>query len=1832
MLFIFFFVLLANQLSPSLLQEKPEPTLIDLGVKVHGSIKLSESMNYYKIIISEKIPDEDLMIMVKPRDKNSDPDLFISSVEKYPNSYSNSEKVCNAFGLDVCTVAAQNITNNSVFYIGVNCYTDCSYSIITEYSSEILLKLGQEAMIKFYKTVPQIAKFYIPKDDSIDQLIIYATLLNSQEVNQTFHLYINAGNEIPTSSVFDFISKEVWFEGKGVSISKSPNTNLPYSITKILATDSNYTILIEAGKDSMILLVAEAFPKIRPISLFNEVHDIVDYQRSQTYELTISDDELSMMKDDPLILELRVFSGDPDLYVHYDTLPNDLLNYQWYSNEDGNEAITISKKERDSYNATNKFYITVFGKYDSAYVLNAYYTSRNNDYLLFGETMTGSIINNEVVNYRLNIYGDGTAKITLDLISETGNVDLFIKQCKNLDKKECVITLADIRNRKENSQNSTTFFLYSNNYGGKDSISYGFNSTDCHIQIDTSDYGRINICTYQIAIYGNSTLTETSHYSLLAKHSQKHTLLLEGTPMRSSLEIKEKEYYKFHLYNDTNIDSISFVTDNIAGEIMVYVSKTERFPNNTINDFASYFELDTCKYFKNKTRDSQLTGTYYIAIEAFSAADYIITVILHHEKTEQEKNETLLQINYIKLTEGQPMKIAFNISTNTYYFKFKAIFNTTNQEKVFIHLRPIIGHFKAYIVSGNNTNNTDPSEKNYDYVINENYITINKSIDINKFKILIVVDTTYEVLKSYKFALFYTTSNSIVSLGYDTYFDYIKESESKFYMITYDSNEEDVSITKTIYTSNISAISLSVSLNDEILYPSHFQNTHYLSKDKQNGTISITREEISNFCPLKRHMAQTCRIYIGVYSTENQYYSLLITKKLLPVLLYDEVTTEIPSPRDNDYQRFYYFVPANSTITVFVDSLYMNLHAYVTILPLVSVNKNEWTYPNSSSFDYSYNSSYYIPSSIVLKKNYFKDRNCELVAYGCVLLLSVQREALDYFEMNNNINIVVSSHLTRLQEGKPFVSYVDKHTIKYFSIYVNQPDCVLLIAVTPIGDGDPDLVVSKGRDERPTLENYDWISTNYKSEQLQISRNSSAKVEKSMEGLYVIGIYGFTNCTFSLTVVFQANKIIFLRPGFPHELYLKSNETISFQYYNFDSAFRVIISTEFGDSALYINPYNSSKDFIDQLPCEGHHFWSSKSSNRDIAYVKESDNGFCAYCDYLISVVPKVNSKVNVIISNSYQPIQMQSGKVLNDYVEEGDCNTYLYQTTWDAVEFDFILFSGDIEIYVSRTEAVSVDNYLYKYNKSNLISNKLTLHLGMGFSLVSYNLTEHKENISEIYRHSILIKGLKNSNYSVSFTSKSQTKILRFGVADYTILKPIEHQQYMFYCLDSYIVNIMITVMNQNSSNFNNIQNIPNINIFYKINSTINEANIVKNITNLNSIFLQIKTNPGFYNMNITNIDLIESLTYSVLVNTNEVNLILSGSQQMMLLPIGEFDKYELYAPSKKKLFIEILECFGKVQLKGTQNYLNMKSGKYDWEFEYPYENNHIIAFYEVEQGPVFIGVQAVQGYQPLIENSTSLNEAFYIMKVHFLPPKGKIPQEKFFAGDGGNFNWKNSFMNNEIIINFGTVTCLNDCKEEVRFMPVQFVYYLHISADQYLLNSFSKCNINDDVYSLFKMSKSSSNKLYYERYIQVFSKEEQAKVGRFSIVLPKEIEGPFFVNIVSEVWVYDVEENLYEEFTIVYNSQEISKNIISEDNPNIKLFIIIGVAGALLLVVSIIIGCYYRKRTKKFEKRLKYELSDVRNVAASGEIFEGQKADKNDQVPLPYKGFLEEKAEGGA
>ena len=1792
-----------------------------------------QKVKYYSVRIDDPIPGEDLILMVKPMNRLGDPDLFISSSNPSPHSYESSELVCNAFGLDICVFNASRIQPGMIVHVGVSCFQDCEYSLLAEYNSEVFLTLGQEVIVRYYDSASEIAKFYIPGDDSIDQLIIYANLINSQEVNETFHIYVNEGNGIPTSNAYDYVSREVWFDGKGVSIPKNPT----YPGMKPLKTDCNYTILLEGPANGIIKLVAQAFPKIRPINLFQEIRDLVDYKATQTYKLVIAPEELSGMGDDALIVELRVFSGDADLYVHFDSIPDGLTGYQWNSTETGNEAISISKYERTVAGATSGvFYITVYGKFDTGYILDVYYTAKNEDFLLFGETMTGTVITGEVMNYRLNLFGDGEANVTLELNSETGNADLFVKRCSSLEKAECRIQKKDVQSPGSN-------MMFSNRPKGIDTVKFFFNHSDCNIQVETAEYGIVNICTYQVGVFGNST-NNFSHYSLLAKHSQKHIILKEDEAYRGFLDINEHEYFKFTLPSSgsLSIDEVSFTIDCISGDLAVYASRTARYPNNTNYEKVSYFELDYVDYHSNV--DGALGGHFYITVEAFSSADYIIRPVVH--RSEVNPNNTDDKQNIVKFTrlvEDQPIKKTYHKRTFKSYFKLKAHFDASipkEDRSILLTVRPLSGRFKIFVTSYDRT----PTETDYDFEVYDNELMFDQiTNDTVKIKILVVLDPDCEDLSFYSYEIYYATSSAIIPLDFRPHFDTLSEDQIKFFSIPFDPNGPDFVITKTTYTTIANKnLMLYVSLDQHNPYPDAlYYDFNLTSVDRVAGNISslvISQGNLSEFCPLR-----PCTMYISVQSSLSTMFSLLVRQKTVPILLQDGIMNSVQLPKQNDTLQFYYFTPNNETVTIFVDSFYVSLETFVNIKELANADTSTWEYPSEYSYDYSYNTSYYSPGSIILKKGLFK--RCKDLQYGCALLITIKRnEALLNSDstIQDVFDIEITSKVTMLPEAKPMVGYVERHMIKYYSIYVSKPDCVLLISVTPTGDGDPDLVVSKGKDSRPTLEKHKWISNAYKGDQLQITKEENS----TMNGTYIVGVYGFTNTTFTITYAYENQTIMPIRVGYPVDINLKAGEYQLLEYYNSHEEFRVILNENYGAGEILINAMNNTIDFISQIPdIHKQSQWSTFSNNRDISYISKDDPGYCNYCNYIMAIYAEQDSKFQVTISNDYDPIHLQSGQPLNDYIDAGCKNLYYYQTGTETVTMGVLNFAGEIEIYISNSTSVSETEYIQKFTKSDFKAGRLEITLGKGENIVPFfGEGESDQSGSEIFRHSILVKGVKETNYSLVVSNTREKKIIRLGVADYATISPLDFQEYLFYGQKDQIFSLLLAIGSQSelisdhsdaelNANVSSEYALPRIEVIEKNkHGDTKKPLFVKNITTKDSIFYQIKADKANYHINISNPNSFAPLKYNLMVNSDDVELIIPGGSTMQSLKMGQTSKYELYSPEKKKVFIEIFECLGKVELQGTQKYPNMLQGQYDWEFEYPYENNHIIAFYEVEPGPVFIGVTAIEGFTSENNNSKieKSEEALYVMKTHLLPPKGKIPQEKFFAGGDGILNYKNEFMNNKVRVTFKGVECANKCQGETSFLPVQYVYYLHVSTDQTILTSFSRCNMNDDAFALFKLSQQNSTTLYYERYVQVYGGNDQPGLIDFDFELPQSVKGAYFVNVVAEIWIYDSSNNFFEEFTIVYNPQQIyaSQTRPATEVAGIRLlWIMIAVGVAFLFTIACC--CYYRRRTKKFEKRLKYELSDIRNVAG-GEIFEDKKAgDKPGEMPIHYKGFLEEKGQ---
>ena len=817
---------------------------LSLNTPITGSIvhSLSEYVNssssdFYKFYIQSNDSYTELLVTVLPLNKQSDPDLYISQSNEYPSFYSQSNMSCFASGLDLCAINLKDFTVDAWIYIGVVCYTDCSYTIRIDpsYVNETL-NLGDSNILHFFETSSKIMKIFIPAIPNDSHILLTAIPLNSEQLNDTFHIFIKQGDLIPSTSDYDYYSYQLWHHGKGFSISGlSPSMKFIYNI--------NYTVLIEAVQNALVLVNASIFENNKEIFIDSSIRDIIEYNEIHYYILKLNESLLLQMYNNSLKFRLNVFSGDADIYIHYDSKPQELSQYKWNSMESGSEGIVITHSNLENFNASELiYYIAIIGKIAGAYEIEVLSNAEEINQITFGETMGGEIINGEQVNYMFSIKGEHSLNVIIETITKSGNIKVYIGLC--CEKKSCKIHKAD------------AFMFYENKDMVK-RLKFRHNSTEeCAHESD--------ICYYAILIEGaNQTIQKSSKYTLSLNKDFNLNELHPNTAIRNHLNEEEKAFFQFYLSNVTDIKSLSFQINIVSGDAHIFYSKNTTFPNP--NDYDAEIEYrDFVDLTFQKT--DLYSGMYYFTIEAQTLLDYIFFVLM--EKEGENGNKTQ---NYIQLYEGQPLKIKFHDINSQFLYEIRVNFNQSN-ESIFINLRPIYGFFVAWVREINQTNVLDnPSNKTFDYQIDEEQIlTIKSQLEgVHIYRIMVEIN---EFLKNrpdlisnylnYQFSLMYTTSDSLIDLKFDErYSDYLQENQRRFYRIKYNNEENQLKIIINIEGKENNDIKFWVSLQEANPYPSY--PIHDFELNSQQSKILLDNDTLLKKC----HKKKVCYLYIGVENT-----------------------------------------------------------------------------------------------------------------------------------------------------------------------------------------------------------------------------------------------------------------------------------------------------------------------------------------------------------------------------------------------------------------------------------------------------------------------------------------------------------------------------------------------------------------------------------------------------------------------------------------------------------------------------------------------------------------------------------------------------------------------------------------------------------------------------------------------------------------------------------------------------------------------------------------------------------------------------------------------------
>ena len=1498
---------------------------------------------------------------------------------------------------------------------------------------------------------------------------------------------------------------------------------------------------------------------------------------------------------------MNVFSGNPSLFI----CPGffSLSTCIWKLNEDTDKELIIKEAERKNLNAT--WYLFINSSIQSSYGLLITKFESGNKLLDLGITELNSLSSDEIMNYNLFIYDQKARNVSLSLTNKQGNVDLIIKRCL---EENCKITLKDFTNDltnymskiRTNETNSFFNFLHDINLCKIKEESKGFfwNLIKKLFEKDSLP----NSCHYLIGIRGISkTLNK---YELLLTYENQMMNLNEKDGLRNNINMNHYQYYHFKLLNDELIESVSFQITAIIGDVQSFASRNVERPTEGTYEKKTNYYFDSIEY-KATNEKISLYGDYFISVKGVTSAYYSILPIIRRKlKAERE-------VNVIRLFQGVGQKISYQSNKIEWnYFKFDIDLSDKNQHYNGFNLQLSAnkGDFEYFIGADmipNETNFTLTSFKN------SLFINITDPIFLNKTHIFIAIKNkhaTNSTMQNFEYLISFGGIFTIspIKIGSPLVLD-LKANESRFYSVEILSSYAH---NLTFTHNNMNDLRIFISNSNQ--YPNSTAHDYEMT----SNYFILDYEKALHLCsnPIN------CKLFIAIYALNHVSFSFSLQFQETEVSLKQGMPIQLPitEPNEPPFKIFTFISNYTSSLLISSYSLYRKCFIYANIIQLDhDFNKENWLFPTSTKFEFSsFNlTSSLDSSSLLITPEIIANHNCIHAMYGCVVTMRVYpfESTSPYYSLISKptFSISVSSEVLYLTDSVPHIDYVNEKSYKYFSIYV--PSSVdLFITLTPLSSGDPDLCVSFGDESRPTLDNNDWVVRTFGGEQLEITPDMLfTRKQKKLPGTYVIGVFGYRNCSFSIAVTYGNIKILKIRTGTPIELILNKDRQIYLEYNHFlDHSFKLLVTETSVPIDIFVSTRKDKEGFVDRLPnwrnASSYQWNNVDSAHKNVFPIYKSSKDFCFSCTYYIGFRNEVETQFTVLIQILDFTNLLQTGIILNNWLEKYESNKYYFNTKTGNVDITIIVYSGVPTVYFSKHYFISETLYTLKKVKStdsNIIFFKV------------FNENPFKSPIDG-YSYSLMIstENSQSCNYTVSVKDYLNEKYLKYGVLDYVSLSSNESQIYSFSGYlkqgrnekepnQSISINIFIQENILQKDFLNEFQyNYPIV----QISLYDEERNFKKKIENYKeSLSLQLMnyilpSENGIYFLNVTNHH-NSQFNFSILLNNIGLNTIFPNNENFGIVPLNQTNNYEIYSISPGKLLIEVFECSGKLELYTTNTYDNLMQSKYEQVITNQSENRAVTYLTEINDDLLFIGLKAVESNEALFKkwakkneeklndgNNINGNDSFYKVKTNLLSKDAFSPYESFSYNN--KLNWK---MEKEFLqIFFQTVSHQN----RTGYKPMEYIYQLFISDSVEVLHSVLKCNtpLNNDkkegyislnYASLFFNNKTHPSKASF--IIKLSNLEE--KIG-FNLTQN------LFFSIQTKVLVKSNDDKFLT-LTFIYELNEFferSRLIYIETSYYLQLTIFIF---SFIVLILGLCGLFYWRRYKRIKNLMNFEVDQTQN-----------------------------------
>ena len=612
---------------------------IKIGEVVKGKLNLDEGHSYYQLKIprneSNRIliisTSEDSSLTENIKDSFSDPDFYVSKINKYPSSKRSAEWYSEQYGSDILTIPAESVEEDDIFYIGIYCQFKCKYFLKVETGFETEINMKEYNYLRLNPKETMNYKLKIDKGFEVLKVMAIS------EMGGKFKIFMN---QRAPSSLNTYKVVPSWENGYSIIIKKN---SLEY------CTNCEYHIVIHNeennadGEVNNIILYTIAEDKDQKTNLepFQKIYDVMEDDSKSCFDFNIT---AQQKRNEKLIIDLVIYSGYATLLIEgwrskYINTRYEADKSSYSHNVNLQKYIILDKKDFDAFDQEQNYYsgrdstlnFCVYSTNHISYTIKTYFLNDlekddESNILLQGNKLRGYLLKDQVIGYEL--FGDNfklknkvETNITLTINKVVGSISSFGYFCK---EEECKIKTKQNVEALEGRNKLLLPKKEMNPFISTLQIAYNDNECMKNPEITLDNGNKITCVTYAI-IKCDKPSEETGLCIYDIQYTTKDTeIIMKQRQIYNGMVYSGKnDRYKITI-SDNNIENLFIVLNSETGDaqLSVYLEDETSYNKESLISISSHNDYipDVVRITPKKIGKDNLVGKYIVKVypETFS--------------------------------------------------------------------------------------------------------------------------------------------------------------------------------------------------------------------------------------------------------------------------------------------------------------------------------------------------------------------------------------------------------------------------------------------------------------------------------------------------------------------------------------------------------------------------------------------------------------------------------------------------------------------------------------------------------------------------------------------------------------------------------------------------------------------------------------------------------------------------------------------------------------------------------------------------------------------------------------------------------------------------------------------------------------------------------------------------------------------------------------------------------------------------------------------------------------------------------------------------------------